>query len=83
MSMTSGEASMLARVARIMDEGTTSNGWDVGIMEAIWELVTAAGWSRTCPNCHFEYSIMSNNGECPFDFCEIYEEEEEDDEGTD
>lgn len=71
----------LGVVGRIMDQGTDSDGWDVGIMEELWELVASAKPSliARCPHCDLEYCTASNDGECPFEFCEPEYDPERDD----
>jgi hypothetical protein len=78
--MTTLDRLTLARVGRIMDQGTDSDGWDVGIMEELWQLLVDAGLTAQCEHCGFDYCVAStDDGTCPFEFCDGPDEEEEDD----
>lgn len=70
----------MGRVGAKMDQGTDSDGWDISILESLWELVKAAGLVAECEWCGQEFCTASNDGECPFEFCDGPPEPDEEDE---
>lgn len=74
----------LHRIARAFDQGTNANGWDLGIMEEVWEILKSVGLVTTCPVCKEERANVGGD-ECPFaEWHEAHwDDDEEDDEDVD